>query len=205
MNNIDDIQRRIKNKKNSKKESTSHQKKSNKIKVFFIKSSIILCIFIICTVLCKINPQVKNKIYNYVYNKNISFSSIKKFYNDNIGNIIPFENIFKEKKVFSEKLTYENLSTYNKGVKLKLSDNYAIPIIKGGIVIFVGDKEKLGKTVIIQQSDGIDVWYGNLSNVNMKLYDYVSDNDIVGEAKNNELYLQFQKDGVDIDYKEVLK
>ena len=126
-------------------------------------------------------------------------------YNEKLGNIIPFQDIFKEKKVFNEDLKYEKLSVYDKGVKLKLSENYAIPIIKGGIVIFVGDKENYGKTVIIQQSNGIDAWYGNLSNVNMKLYDYVSDNDIVGEAKNNYLYLKFQKDGVDIDYKEVLK
>ena len=73
------------------------------------------------------------------------------------------------------------------------------------VVIFSGEKEGIGKTVIIQQSDGIDVWYGNLSNTTMKLYDYVEDNSIIGEAKNNELYMIFQKDGVEIDYKEVLK
>lgn len=39
----------------------------------------------------------------------------------------------------------------------------------------------------------------------MKLYDYVEDNAVVGEAKNNELYLIFQKDGVEIDSSEVLK
>ena len=104
----------------------------------------------------------------------------------------PFQNIFEDKKVFNEKLKYKSISKYNKGVKLTLSDNYAIPIIKGGIVIFSGEKEGLGKTIIIQQSDGIDVWYSNLANTTMKLYDYVEDNAVVGEAKNNELYLIFQ-------------
>ena len=63
----------------------------------------------------------------------------------------------------------------------------------------------MGNTIIVQQSDGIDTWYGNLSNINLKLYDYIEDNSIIGEAKNNELYLMFQKDGVDVGYKDVLK
>ena len=136
---------------------------------------------------------------------NFSFSYFKNIYNKYVGNIIPFQNIFEDKKVFNEKLKYKSISKYNKGVKLTLNDNYAIPIIKGGIVIFSGEKEGLGKTIIIQQSDGIDVWYSNLDNTTMKLYDYVEDNAVVGEAKNNELYLIFQKDGVEIDSSEVLK
>ena len=63
----------------------------------------------------------------------------------------------------------------------------------------------MGNTIIVQQSDGIYTWYGNLSNINLKLYDYIEDNSIIGEAKNNELYLMFQKDGVDVSYKDVLK
>ncbi len=207
MDKISDIKKRIKNKKTNV--STNDEKKDNnyknKIKTFFIKFSLVLVLFLVFTILIKSNTDIKNKIYKYVYNSNLSFASIKKFYNEKIGNVIPFQNVFNEKKVFKEKLEYTNLSVYNKGVKLTLEENYAIPIIKGGIVIFTGEKENMGQTVIIQQSDGIDAWYGNLSTTNMKLYDYVSDNMIVGEAKNNELYLMFQKDGVDVNYKDVLK
>jgi stage IV sporulation protein FA len=204
MREIDVVQNRIKSKKNNtKKENKNNFEK--KIIKFLLKLTIITIIFCILSILVRNNITVKNNIYKYVYNTNMSFSSIKKFYNSHIGNIIPFQNIFEDKKVFNEKLEYKELSTYNKGVKLKLSDNYSIPIIKEGIVIFVGEKDNIGKTVIIQQSDGIDAWYGNLSNINVKLYDYVEDNMLIGEASNNELYLEFQKDGVNIDYKEVLK
>lgn len=202
MKKIDVVQYRIKNKKRNTKNIDNSKRK---IKLFLLKFVTITLLFCFLTILVKSNTNIKNSIYKYVYNTNISFSSIKKFYNNHIGNIIPFQNIFEDKKVFNEKLEYKELSTYNKGVKLKLSDNYSIPVIKGGIVIFVGEKENLGKTVIVQQSDGIDAWYGNLSNINVKLYDYIEDNFILGEAANNELYLEFQKDGVNIDYKEVLK
>lgn len=203
MKEINEVQNRIRNKKkNMKSTSTNHNKR---IKLFLVKLVFVTIIFCTSTILVKANTNIKNKVYNHVYNTNISFAYIKKIYNEHIGNVLPFQDIFTSKKVFNEKLEYKSLATYNKGVKLTLDDAYAIPIIKGGIVIFVGEKEKVGKTVIIQQHDGIDVWYGNLSNVNVKLYDYVEDGKILGEASNNELYLEFQKDGVNIDYKEVLK
>ena len=189
MENINDVKNRIKNKSNKSIKKNEKVVKPNKFKFFAFTKDL----------------KLKNIIYNKVYNTNFSFSYFKNIYNKYVGNIIPFQNIFEDKKVFNEKLKYKSISKYNKGVKLTLNDNYAIPIIKGGIVIFSGEKEGLGKTIIIQQSDGIDVWYSNLANTTMKLYDYVEDNAVVGEAKNNELYLIFQKDGVEIDSSEVLK
>lgn len=204
MREINEVQNRIRNKKKNIK-STSTYSNSKKLKFFLLKLVFVVIVFCIFTILVKTNTNIKNKVYKYVYNTNISFAYLKKLYNEHIGNILPFQDIFTTKKVFNEKLEYKSLSTYNKGVKLTLQENYAIPIIKGGIVIFVGEKDTIGKTVIIQQSDGIDVWYGNMSSINVKLYDYVEDGKIIGEASNNELYLEFQKDGVNIDYKEVLK
>ena len=197
MKNVNEVRYRIKNK--NKKEN------KNKINIFFLKLFLVIIIFSFLTISVKKDTKIKTTIYNKVYNSNFSFALFKNFYNTYIGSVIPFQNIFKEKKVFNENLEYKNLSKYNKGVKLTLTPNYPIPIIKDGIVIFVGEKEKLGKTIIIQGSDGIDIWYGNLSNTNLKLYDYVEKNTIIGEAKNDELYMIFQKDGVEIDYNKVLK
>ncbi|MBP3635149.1 MAG: M23 family metallopeptidase [Bacilli bacterium] len=204
MEKLDEVKNRIKNKSNNKSNSSNKDSK-NYLKICLVKFFIVVIIFACGTILVRKDAKIKNAVYNHVYNSTFSFAYFKNIYNKYIGNILPFQNIFQDKKVFNEKLEYKSLSKYNKGVKLTLSDNYAIPIIKGGIVIFAGEKEGMGKTIIIQQSDGVDVWYGNLANTTMKLYDYVEDNAIVGEASNNELYMLFQKSGVEIDYKEVLK
>lgn len=200
MREIDIIKERIKNKQEVPKDN----KNGNRFRSFLLKLFIITIIFLSMYFVVDKNPKIKNKIYQKVYNSNFSFASVKKIYNKYIGNVLPFQNAFETKKVFSEKLSYKTLSKYNKGVKLSLSDNYLIPCIKGGIVIFSGVKNNM-ETIIIQQSDGIDVWYSNLSNKNVNLYDYVEDNQVIGEAKDNTLYMQFQKDGVEIDYKEVIK
>ena len=186
--------------KKKKKENTLLKK----VNYFIFKCLTIGLLFFLCSILIKKDKKIKNDIYNNIYKNNFSFAVFKAYYNQNIGSILPFQNIFKKKRVFNEKIEYKSLSKYNKGIKLNLFDNYPIPNLKEGIVIYVGEKDKM-QTVIIQQSNGVDVWYRNLSNTNVKLYDYVEKDNIIGEAKNNILYLQFYSNGVEVDYKEFFK
>ena len=70
------------------------------------------------------------------------------------------------------------------------------------MVIYTGEKEEYGFTVIIEQVDGTEVWYSNLKNCNVKLYDYVEKGSLLGEV-DNELYIVIVKDGIYLDYEEV--
>ena len=149
------------------------------------------------------SSKIKSSIYNNIYSNSISFSKIKKLYNNYVGTVIPFQDILDE-DVFNEKIRYKDLNIYNEGIKLSLDNDYSIPIIKGGIVIYIGNKEDLNKTVIIEDEDGIDYIYGNLDKVNVKIYDYVKDNNLLGTASNNTLYLLFQKGDEYLDYKKFL-
>ena len=79
-----------------------------------------------------------------------------------------------------------------------------VPIIESGVVVFIGEKENYGNTIIIEQIDGIDTFYGNVKINNIKLYDYVEKGELLGETKDNTLYLVFQKDGKSLNYKEYI-
>ena len=180
-------------------------KKNSFIKIFVYKNMFVIALVLFGTLITTKSDMVKANIYKNVYNDNISFSKIKNVYNQYAGSIIPFENIIKEKEVFNESLKYNEVSNYDNGVKILLDKNYSIPILKDGIVVFVGNKDNLNKTVIIEDEDGVDYYYGNLDSINVKIYDYVSKNDLLGTASNNTLYLLFSKDGKYLDYKEFLK
>ena len=78
-----------------------------------------------------------------------------------------------------------------------------VPILESGVVVFIGEKDDYKNTIIVEQVDGIDVFYGNIKTNNIKLYDYVEKGELLGEA-NKELYLVFQKDGEYLDYKEYI-
>ena len=89
-------------------------------------------------------------------------------------------------------------------MKLTVSKEYLVPVIDSGMVVFIGDKEKYGKTVIVQQVNGIDVWYSSLENVSVQLYDYVEKGDLLGDVKDTSLILVFKKDGKVLDYEKEL-
>lgn len=73
------------------------------------------------------------------------------------------------------------------------------------MVVYIGDKDDYNKTVIVENKDGVNILYGNMDKINVKLYDYVNKNDVLGTVKNNTLYLVFNKGDEYLDYKEFLK
>lgn len=69
----------------------------------------------------------------------------------------------------------------------------------------MGTKEDYGNTIIIQGADGVSIWYGNINQANVEIYDYVEQGEFLGEVADNTLYLIYEKDGVYLDYKDYLK
>lgn len=171
------------------------------MKKIIIKLLLSIVIMLIILIQLKQNTNFKTKFYQYVYDTNFSFATINNWYEKKFGSPIPFKNLIKENQpVFKEKLKYTNASKYLDGVKLEVGTNYLVPSLEKGIVIFVGEKENYGNTVIVQQQNGIDVWYSNLENINVKLYDYIDSGSLIGEVNQN-LYLKFVSNGEVIDYK----
>lgn len=164
---------------------------------------LILVVITICTVLIlKFNPQFKTTFYKHVYNDNISFAMINNWYQSKFGSPLPFSKWFDDSAtVFNEQLKYSGTSIYKDGVRLEVGSEYLVPALDSGIVVFTGEKEGYGNTVIIEQADGIAVWYSNLEEINVKLYDYLSKGNLVGLA-NNDLYLVFYKNGEALDYQD---
>lgn len=186
------------------------KEKFNLKKVLFnilIKISICIILILIVLIMLKIDKNSNQVIHKYLYEKNINFAKINELYQKYLGDILPFQSIVEEpiKEVFSEEITYEEASIYKNGVKLTTSTNYLVPILESGVIVFIGEKEDFGKTVIIQQVDGINVWYGNIDNLNVNLYDYVSKGEFLGETKDDTLYLLFEKDGKYLNYKDYIK
>lgn len=195
------VEKYLKNKNGEKK-----NKKKNYIYSFFIKFFICIIVILLGLIFVKGNSNLKSDIKSFLGSHNINVSRINSFYKKHFGDILPFQSIAKDKTnlVFNESLSYNKLEKYKSGVKLYTDESYLIPNQKDGIVIFVGNKDDYGKTIIIEQTDGVDVWYGNISNINVSTYDYVNKGEIIGEAKNS-FYVVFEKDGKYLDYKKYIK
>lgn len=179
-------------------------KKNNFFSKLLIKLMVCIVLFLSTLIVLK-KVDKDNKVYNFI-TSNISFAKINNYFKKTFGDIIPFESLVKEDvtSVFNETLVYDEENIYKDGVKLTVGSNYLVPILESGIVVFKGEKEDYGNTVIIEQIDGVDVLYGNLDSVSVDIYDYVNKGEFLGEV-NNDLYLTFSKDGKYLDYKEYIK
>ena len=183
--------------------------KENKTSNSFFKKIIlrILVTTIIALILLisfKMNSSFKKTFYHYVYEENFPFSVVKNFLQDKFGTSLTFDKLVTEEEVFNEKLSYKDKSLYHDGVKLTVSSEYMIPSFESGIVVYIGQKENYKQVVIVQQMNGVDVWYGNIKQANVKLYDYVEKGSLIGQVDNKTLYLVFQKEGKFIDYQKYL-
>ena len=192
------------NKKNNKS-SKDKKKNNNRLLSFTNKLLVLIVLFLINLIVMKSNSEYKEFIYDKIYNNNFSFAKVKNFYNKYLGGVETLEGLVNNtKSVFNETLTYTNKSIYYDGVKLEVADNYLVPIINDGVVVFIGEKENYGNVIIIQGLDGVDIWYGNMSNTSVKLYDYVEKGNLLGEVNGNYLYLVYSSDDKILNYEEYL-
>lgn len=192
--------------KYSKKENNDVKVKiMNKIKSFALRSLAVASLFLILATICKYNNDYRDIIYKKIYLDNFSFTQVKQFYSKYLGGVSFLDKyVLDTKPVFNENLTYYEKSRYYDGVKLKVDNNYLIPSIESGIVVFKGEKEHYGNVVIIQGMNGVDIWYGNISTSNINLYDYIEEGSFIGETIDETLYLVYSKGGNILNYEEYL-
>lgn len=189
------------NKNSSKKSNDNNLKKY--FKGLVIRLLIVLLLFLTALIACKCNSQIKDKVYKYLYTEDISLTKIKKIYNKYLGGILPIKKEVDTEKVFQEKLKYTDLSIYQDGIKLSVGNNYLVPALQEGMVVFVGDKENYGNTIIVEDLEGVRYWYGNITTSSLKLYDYIEKGSLIGETSTN-LYLVFSKDDNYLDYEKYI-
>ena len=165
------------------------------------KLLITIIIVLVCLIFIKKDIKFKTNFYKKIYEDSFDFGYVNKLYQQYLGNVFPLTIFNNTKSVFDEKIIIEKQEKYLDGVKIKPKSNL-IPSIKEGLVIYIGDKEDYGNTVIVSGSDGIDIWYSNINNINVKLYDYIDKGTLIGES--NELILVYKKDGEVLDYNDYI-
>ena len=173
------------------------------IKSFINKFMICIILFLLISIICNFSDSNLLWFKNNVYNTNLDFSFFNKIYKKYVDKFLPFD-IYEEKLVMGEELSYESKKKYLNGVSLKVGKEYGVYSLCGGIVVYIGEKDGLGNTLIIQGNDGIDYWYSNIENLSVNLYDYIEKGVILGNSKSDNIYLTFVKDGEYIDYEKFI-
>ncbi len=194
-----EIQQRIRNKRNDTLQNKKMNKKErNYVSNLFTRILISIILILGCAIF--VNMKDENLLYfkNKLFNETIPFAKINDLYTQYFGKIDP-EMTQETTSVFQDMSKFVSIDAMDNSYKAKMNDNQ-ISFLESGIVVFVGEKDGLGQTVIVQGIDGVDIWYSNLISNNITLYDYVEKDSILGEVNNNEIYLTFMSDGKYIGY-----
>ena len=182
--------------------------KNNEEKSFISKcfTKVLCSIIFVLASLIFINSSENNYLLykKEILTKNFPYSKINKWYEKYFGKVIETEK--KEDvatMVFSNNLQYEKIEKVRDSERIVFGQKTIIESFASGIVVFMGEKENLGYTIIIQGVDDVDIWYSNIKNSSVKLYDYIETNAVLGEVDDN-LILTIVKDNKYFGYEEYI-
>jgi len=177
------------------------KKKCSNNNKLFITKFLLAIIFLLCSVIyTNLSSDNKERYKNYVLNESIHFTKIESMYEKLFGRVLPKDT--GTLPVSGGKLIYKSINKYNDGEVLEVNNKSIINTLMNGIVVYIGDKDTYGNTVIIQGVDGVDIWYGNLENVSVKLYDYIEKDMVIGNTLDDKLYLVMKKDDKYLTYED---
>lgn len=176
--------------------------RSNYINKLFSKVLISVILFLSSMIFINYSDSNRELFKKYVFEESFDFSFFTNTYNKYFGSVLPVDEVPNDSLVFNENITYNSIDKYRDGYVLSVGSNYLVPVLQSGIIVYVGEKEGYGNTVIVQGIDGVDIWYSNVLLTEYALYDYVEAKKVLGETTNEEMYLVFSKDGNYIGHEE---
>lgn len=187
------------NQKKADEPATKVQKYLTSLLSKFLLSIIFLMVSII---LIKSNSHIKSFYQEDVLTKQINFTKFNNLYTKYFGNILPDYTVpnVPTQVASNTSLDYTNGTPYLNGTKLETTENYPIPIITSGIIVFLGNKDDLGPTCIIQGIDGVDIWYSHIDTSSLNLYDYVTEGKILAPTEDDYFYLTIDSNGTYLTY-----
>lgn len=165
--------------------------------------TLLAIIFVLGSIIFTNISDTNKALYQkYVLEDSLKFTTINNLYQRIFGSVDLTSND-SDTPVFGS-ITYTNVENYKNGVKLTVGLNEVVSVITSGIVVYIGEKDDLGNTIIIQGNDGVDIWYSNITDTDILVYDYVEAGSILGTSNGENIYLTISLDGEFISYEEYM-
>lgn len=168
--------------------------------VFFFKILASVLLFLAMAILFRNQSATLAPARDFVtksMDNDFKFAVVSKWYEDKFGKplaLLPFSQnnqasktqpVQTELAVPAMGKILENFQKNGQGIMIETEKGTAVQVIKDGFVRFAGVKNGLGKTVIVQHSDGTETWYGNLADIKVSLYEYIKNRTVVGTVSTS--------------------
>ena len=156
-----------------------------------------IIIVLVCLIVTNFDQGLRDEFSKNVLEENINFGYFNKLYKKMVS------SDDEESKLVSNVVVYKTLMEEDNGrYKFNYGVDYPVEVLTPGIIVYYGDKDSLGDTVIVQGNDGVDVWYSGVVMNEYSLYDYVSKGDILGSSTDLYVTVSILEDGELLKYEE---
>ncbi len=187
MSDIEEVRRRMRNRR-GKRAKSLNDRQFTKIYNGMIKFMVILAVAIGVFSYIKFSPN-QTYIQDYVLN-DLKFNQVIQWVSDRMF----FFQGSDDPIVVTSGVSYQHLE----GNFYSNSTNEVLSFTNGR-VIYEGEQDMLGKYITVLFSNEVEVTYGQLNDVFVKLYDTVNPSTIIG-TYDEKLMLIFTKGEAEIDY-----
>lgn len=190
------------------KEYLDNSKDKSSIKVKLLSKRIVsklllsIIFLLVSIILINKNNNVKEFYQKNIYTNSWSFTKFNSLYNKYFGSLVKDYQVPDTSSVFNETLSYSHIEDYLNGSILSVSSNYMVPVIESGIIVYLGDKDALKNTCIVQGVDGVDIWYSNIDISKLTLMDYVNKGEFLSTTLSDKLYLTLERGNEYIKYED---
>ena len=151
-----------------------------------------------CLIVCNFDVQLRDSFKKSVLEDNMRFTEFNKLYKS-------FMSGEGTSQVVNDIVVdTSNMERVDGRYKFNYGIDYQVEALKSGIIVFVGEKDDLGNTIIVQGNDGVDIWYSNVVLKEYSLYDYVSSGDILGLSNDIYVTISIYEDGKLLKYEEYI-
>lgn len=183
-----------------------------KINTAFVNKFLISIIIVLSSlILTNFNSKIKSFYQDYLLEHNLPFYNINEIYQKYIGHLDK-DNDNKTDNQDKETIDVANtndLSNYpqeqqQNQTAINVGLDYPVTLLNSGIIVYIGNKDDLKNTIIVQGNDGVDIWYSNVSNTDYSLYDYVKKGQILGATSSENLLITIVKDGNYLKFNEYI-
>ena len=113
-----------------------------KVKILLSKFLISIIIFLVALICVKKDISLKSIIEENIYDKSMKFNNNQKLYDKFFNSYLSIERKSNNtQRVMNEIINYSEEEKYANGVKLTVDNNYLVPVLESGVIIFIGDKK----------------------------------------------------------------
>ncbi|WP_163970127.1 M23 family metallopeptidase [Oceanobacillus halotolerans] len=200
--------------------SGSMQKKdsSSFVSGLVLKSILSVLLFLVTALLYQMDTDFLSKPKEWTSNaltEEFPFAKMNLWYKETFGSPLAFAPD-RQTEASTRPLALpvsgsvtESFQVNGSGIRIAPGESVDVSVLNEGVVVFAGNDPETKKTVIVQHADGSKSTYGNLSSIDVHLYQFVGNSHKIGmfspTAESDTVYFSIEKDNEYIDPVQVIQ